>query len=233
MLNDQIIAMKGRFPRYEDYAGATLEKTLSREERREAYVAESVNFASSYLENRGGGRFALRPLPLPAQLSPAFGLLVDDADADGNLDVLLVGNSYAAETQAGWFDASIGSLLLGDGRGGFRHLSGAESGLFVDGDARAIAELRLDDARSLVLVTQNSDSLRVFEAATSGTCRLLPLRPGDAYALLSLPGGRTRRQELPHGSSYLAQSSRFLELPPEARGAVIFDSRGRSREVGP
>jgi hypothetical protein len=231
LLIDQMMSMKGRFPHYVDYAKATLDQTLSPAERDSAYVAKSVTFASSYLENLGGGKFALRPLPLAAQIAPIFGMLVDDVDGDGNLDALLVGNSYATDTQTGADDASIGAILLGDGKGGFRYVSGAASGFFVDGDAKAIADLVLDDRHSLVLVSQNDDSLRIFSSTRSGNVRNVKLQPLDEYATLTFADGTSRRQELYYGSTYLSQSSRYLRLAPQVVKVVVHDSRGQSRSL--
>jgi hypothetical protein len=231
LMVDQMIAMKGRFKRYEDYARATLEQTLSAAERDSAYVAKSVTFASAYLENRGGGRFARRALPVLAQIAPIYGMLVVDADGDGNLDVLLVGNSYGPETQAGWDDASIGAVLLGDGRGGFRYVNGSASGFFVPGNAKAAADVLIGDGRSLVLVTQNGDSLRTFTAARPAKWRAVRVQPLDSYALLTDATGRTTRQELYHGSTYLSQSSRYLRLDSTTAKVVVHDSRGRARSL--
>lgn len=230
MMIDQIVSMKGRFKRYGDYAAATVEAAFTPEELEGAYVAESYTMGSSLVENLGGGRFALRPLPIEAQFAPVFGMVVGDRNEDGALDVLVAGNSYAGETQFGWYDASIGALLLGDGRGGFSHMPYGESGFFVDGDAKGAAELAVDDTRSLLLFTQNDDRLRVFESARDG-CRHVRLLPLDAYALVTLADGSVRRDEFYYGSTYLSQSSRVLTVPASAKRAVIFDSRGRSRAV--
>ncbi len=231
LLVDQMTGMKKRFPRYGDYAQATLERTLSRAERERAYVAQAVTFASAYLENLGSGRFALRSLPLQAQIAPVFGMLTGDYDGEGNLDVLLVGNSHAVDPQTGWDDASIGAVLLGDGIGQFRYVSGAASGFYVDGDAKAVAELVLDDAHSLVLVTQNDDSLKVFARLASRGTRHLRVRALDAYAVLTLADGTIRREELYYGSGYLSQSSRFLKVPEAVTRVTVYDSRGRSRDL--
>ena len=231
LLVEQMIAMQGRFPKYSDYAKATLDRTLSGPERDSAYVAKAVTLSSVYLENRGGGKFAMRALPAAAQFAPVFGMLAGDYDGDGNLDALLVGNSYASETQAGWDDASIGSVLLGDGHGSFRAVNGASSGFFVDGDARAIADVMTDERHSLVLVTQNHDSLRVFSSARALGARKIRLAPLDAYAALTRADGTTQRQELYYGSSYLSQSSRYLNVPDGVVKVVVFDSRGGSRIV--
>jgi hypothetical protein len=157
---------------------------------------------------------------------------VADRNGDGALDVLLVGNSYASETQFGWYDASVGLLLAGNGKGGFSAVPYAGSGFFVEGDAKGMAEVMVDETRSLALVTQNNDSLKVFSPATAG-CHNVRLQPLDAYAILTLADGSTRREEFYYGSTYLSQSSRFLAVPITARSAVIYDTAGRSRTVVP
>jgi hypothetical protein len=92
-----------------------------------------------------------------------------------------------------------------------------------------LAQLVLDDGRSLILATQNNDSLRVFSPVSSA--RSVALQPLDALALLTFADGSTRVQEFFYGSGYLSQSSRRLMLPANVRSAVIFDSRGDGREV--
>jgi hypothetical protein len=231
LMVEQIKGMKGRFPRYSDYAQATLERTLSRAERERAHVARAVTFASAYLENLGSAKFALRPLPLPAQIAPIFGMLTGDYDGDDNLDVLLVGNSHAVDTETGWDDASIGAVLLGNGQRQFRYVSGASSGFYVDGDAKAVAELVLDETHSLVLVTQNDDSLKVFAQSRRGRTRNVRVGALDAYAVLTLADGTTRREELYYGSTYLSQSSRFLKVSEEVTRVTVYDSQGRSRDL--
>jgi hypothetical protein len=194
-------------------------------------VAKSVTFASVYLENRGGGRFARRPLPVLAQIAPVYGMLATDANADGHLDVLLVGNSYAPETQAGWDDASIGAVLLGDGKGAFTHVNGSASGFFVPGNTKALADVLVDDRRSLVLATQNGDSLRAFTPARPAEWRAVRVQRLDSHALLTDRQGRTTRVELPYGSTYLSQSSRYLRITNDVVTATVVDSRGQRRAL--
>ena len=96
---------------------------------------------------------------------------------------------------------------------------------------KPLTNVKVDETRSLVLVTQNHDSLRVFSPLRSRAGRTVAVAPLDAYALITEASGRTRREELYYGSTYLSQSSRYLRVPAGATKVVVFDSRGRSHEV--
>ncbi|MDX1675633.1 MAG: VCBS repeat-containing protein, partial [Longimicrobiales bacterium] len=227
-LIDQMIGMKGRFPRHIDYAEATLEETLSEREREEALVLEAVRFESSHLENLGDGTFAVRALPVEAQVAPLYGLLTGDFDGDGNVDVMGVGNTTAPDVQTGQYVASFGTLLLGDGAGGFR----PDPGFFTDGEGRGLARIALGDGRFAIIVARNSDRAQLFHATGAD---LVPVQVGplETHAVITLRDGRTRRVELYHGSSYLSQSSRTLPVPADAQRVVIHDARGETRVVDP
>jgi hypothetical protein len=76
-----------------------------------------------------------------------------------------------------------------------------------------------------------SDTLWVFSATRSGRARNVRLRPLDAYAVLTLADGTTRGQELYYGSTYLSQSSRYLNVPRDVVRVIVYDSRGRGRAL--
>src|SRR5690606_18669760 len=126
--------------------------------------------------------YAVHPLPIEAQFSPVFGILANDYNKDGHIDLLLGGNSYDLNPESGQYDASIGLFLSGDGRGNFFSVLGRESGFFVDGDVKGMAELVNRDGSNLVLVAQNADSLQVF--ANAGENQVMHLEKNDAYAEL-------------------------------------------------
>ncbi len=227
----QILGMSRRFPTYGAYAEASFDEVFTDEEMQGAYVAEAVRFETSYLENRADGTFRISALPLKAQFAPTFGLLAGDYNGDGNLDLLMVGNSHAPHPQTGWYDASVGGLLAGDGTGRFTFVNFTKSGFFVHGDARGLAEVMTGRRQSLVLATQNSDSLRAFGNVLREGIRNVRLRPLDRYAMLTFTDGTTRKQEFYYGSGYLSQSSRFLKVPEALEKAVIYDFRGNSRTL--
>lgn len=72
---------------------------------------------------------------------------------------------YESKPEMGRYDASYGSLLLGDGEGGFRLLPVLESGLKID---RAVREIRkvstpLGDR---IVVANNNNYVQIFRKST-------------------------------------------------------------------
>jgi hypothetical protein len=220
------VLMRKRFTSYTAYARADVDDVL---DKNKARVLQASEMRSCLLENRGGGTFALKPLPLPAQIAPVFGIQTGDFNGDGNPDALLVGNSYAAEPYAGRYDAGRGTLLLGDGKGGFSPVPFQQAGLNAEFDAKALARVQTTHG-PLFVVGNNNGPVQLLAPAQSSpkTIRLLPT---DASALLTHADGRHERVEFYHGSGYLSQSSQVLDVPAGVTDVRVVDSRGRSREA--
>src|SRR5205814_4993449 len=83
--------------------------------------------ASIAFLNRGD-HFEAVPLPVEAQLAPAFAVVVGDFDGDGAEDVFLSQNFFTTEPQTSRCDAGRGLLLKGDGKGRLRAIPGQQSG---------------------------------------------------------------------------------------------------------
>lgn len=224
---EQISAMQTRFKTYEAYSRVTFEETFLPSELSSAYVIKSNSFESSYIENLGGGKFAIRPLDTEVQFAPVYGMTIADYDQDGHLDVLLVGNSYATEVSTGRYDASIGVYLKGDGHGGLFPIPNQQSGFFVDGDAKGLGKLLSHDGYILVIATTNSGRLKVFRQTKPGQNNYR-IGPNDVHAIVTLKNGKTYKEEFQYGSTYLSQSSRFLSITQDVVQIVITDSRGES-----
>jgi len=229
-LTDQMVAMRRRFPHYADYGDATFEKLFTTEELKDAYVAKSHTFSSSYIQNLGNGKFSIKGLPIKAQIAPVFGMITTDFNQDGNLDLLLAGNSYATETSTGYYDASIGTCLLGTGKGTFKPVTPKVSGFMVNGDAKAMAQILTADNKPVFLVSQNNDSLKVFASTTNTSLQLINIQPGDAYAELQFKNGKKRREEFYYGAGYLSQSGRVF-LSKNLSTVIITDYKGNRRAI--
>ncbi len=230
-MTDQMVSLRRKFQTFESYASIGYGDLFSEEELSDAIVAKSTHLQSSYIENLGDGKFKISPLPVQAQVAPVFGILANDYNGDGNLDLLLTGNNYGTEIQAGWYDASIGLYLQGNGKGGFAPVPVARSGFFVDTDAKGIAELALPEGRRMVLSATNQGPVKTFTYVQQK--EVIQLNPSDAWATVTLQDGRKVRQEFYYGSAYLSQSSRTLAVPAGAQSITIYDFTGKSRQVAP
>ena len=226
----QMIGFRRTFTDYRSFATAPMEKVLSPEDRKGALILAATEFRSSYVENLGKGRFAIRPLPVQAQFAPVFGMLAGDFDGDGNLDVLLVGNDFGCEIGQGRMDALNGLLLQGDGKGGFVPKTMAESGICVPGDAKGLAQFTNARGESLAVATQNRGGLKIFRSRK--TFPVIRARANDAYALLTHKDGRTRKHEFHYGHSFQSQSARLLHLTPSVKSVEIVDFKGNRRTAG-
>jgi len=230
----QMIVMRKRFPLYKDFTTASIDKLLTAEERSKAMILEANEFRSMYVENKGLGdkgqpQFVMHPLPALAQLGPIFGMVAQDIDNDGNLDVVLVGNDYSGEVSMGRYDALNGLWLRGNGRGGFIPTLPSSSGFFVPGNAKGLVEITGANGQSLLVATQNRGRLCVFKRTTPG--RTIRLNPTDASAILTLANGRKQRVEFGYGQSFLSQSARVLTVGPEISSVEITDANGKKRKL--
>lgn len=193
VMRDQLIShmivMRRRFQRYADYGAAGFDQVIPAGNRAGMQLFQVEEPASGWLENRGGGHFSFHPFPNIAQVAPVFGLTTGDFDGDGNLDLLLTGNSYASDAQIGRYDASQGLVLLGNGRGGWLARQPAQSGFLADGDQKALVHLRAGK-RTIWVASANNGPLRVFASKNTTTYQV-----------------PARRKEVYTGDGYLSQSA--------------------------
>jgi enediyne biosynthesis protein E4 len=228
-LTEQIPPLRKKLSRYSIYGNATFRDIFSSAQLEDALICRSTLLSTVYIENQGGNAFRLRELPVRAQLSPVFGIAVTDADLDGNLDAVLAGNSYAAEPLTGHYDAGTGTLLLGDGNGNFTAMEPAQSGFFVNGDAKALAELKLKSNRRLLLVTQNRDTLKAFSLRSPTQYANVTVTGTDLYAEILLANGKKRKHEIYHGSGYLSSSTRDIAVTPGMETVIVHSINGNTR----
>ncbi len=158
----QLPQLKRKYVNYSDYADQKITDIFTSEELADANVLEAQTFATSYMENLGNGEFNVRPLPATAQFSPIYGILVQDFNTDGNLDVLLAGNFFGTRVKYGRYDANKGVLLLGDGKGKFTATSTKKSGLNIDGEVRDISVVKRKDGSQVILFARNNDFVKTY-----------------------------------------------------------------------
>jgi hypothetical protein len=223
----QIPEIEKKFEDYHSFASATLEDIYSIEKLDQASHFQATTFASSFIRNNQEAGFEVIPLPIEAQFSSVFGMIANDFNLDGNLDVLLTGNFYAPEVETGRQDAGTGVLLNGDGQGGFECQDSYETGFQSLNDARSMA-LLYDGIFPLILVGNNNDELEAF-TYINATGKGDQFQPGEIYAEKHFKDGRVQRFENYLGSGYLSVSNGFIQIGPHTEKLVFYKSDGTMR----
>ena len=162
--------LRPRYVNYKDYARQSVTDIFSPNELADAVVKRSYTFATSLARNNGDGSFTLVPLPREAQLAPVYGMLADDFDHDGKLDLLLAGNFDGVKPEIGQLSASYGLFLRGGENGKFTPLPASKSGFLVPGQARDIQRIRTRGGTRYV-VTRNNDRPLTFRLQAPGVAR--------------------------------------------------------------
>jgi hypothetical protein len=160
-----IPSVAGRLTSHHAYGRAGIEEVLG-DAASNARRLTATAFDSMVFLNRGD-HFEARPLPSEAQFAPAFGISVADFDGDGNEDLFLAQNFFGVDAGTARDDAGTGLILLGDGRGNFRALPPAESGVAIYGEQRGAAVADFDgDGRVDIAVGQQNGPVKIFRNQT-------------------------------------------------------------------
>ncbi len=155
-------ALKRKFFTYANYKEKTIEDIFTKEQLDKAVKLNAYFMQTSILINNKKGGFILKPLPTEAQLSPTFGISVEDFDGDGKNDILLGGNFYQCKPEVGINDASYGTLLKGDGKGNFGPVPMSQSNLCIRGAVRDIISIK-NQEKKLVIIVKNNDRIQILE----------------------------------------------------------------------
>lgn len=206
-LNSQSPKFRKKFSSFRQYGHAKLIDLFSPDDLKDALHLEANHFSSSYIENLGNGRFKLSILPIAVQVAPVNGMITDDFDNDGNLDILMVGNDFGNEVFWGRYDAFTGLVLKGDGTGNFDIISSVKSGFYVPGDAKSLIRLT-NNGDEYYITSVNRDSIRAFVREAPDSRVVITTAPTDAALELVYTDGRKVRSELYYGAGYMSQSSR-------------------------
>jgi hypothetical protein len=171
--------LPARFPSHKAFSEASVAQVLGNLPS-PPYQLHATTLATTVFLNRSN-RFVAQPLPLEAQLSPAFSVNVADFDGDGYEDVFLSQNFFANQPEIPRYDAGRGLLLRGDGTGKFEPMPAQTSGIKVYGEQRGAAVADFDhDGRVDLVVSQNGADTKLF--------RNLLGKPGLRVRLLGPPG---------------------------------------------
>ncbi|WP_203256372.1 VCBS repeat-containing protein [Hyunsoonleella ulvae] len=159
--SDQMPKLKEKFKTYDEFSTATLSQVYEKDKLKNAIHYQVSSFASVYLENANGS-FKVHKLPNEAQISPINQIQVKDFDNDGNLDLVTAGNLYASEVETPRADAGYGKFLKGHGNGNFTAIPAIKSGLFIPGDVKDLASIKINN-QEYMIAAKNNDFLQFIK----------------------------------------------------------------------
>jgi ASPIC and UnbV/FG-GAP-like repeat len=227
----QMPFLKKRFLTYKKFGEATFDQLFTPEELETSIKYSANNLKSSFIRNNGNGTFTMEPLPDMAQYSAINGMITDDFDGDGNLDICMNTNDYGTVPSYGRYDALNGLILKGDGKGKFTPLSILQSGIFIPENGKALVKLRSSDGKYLIAASQNKGALKVFQLNKNYS--FLPLQSDDVSAIIVYKDGKHQKRETGYGNSFLSQSGRFITVDSSISSIEITNSKGKTRKVTP
>lgn len=227
LLTAQLPQLKKKFLHYRDYAASTTEDILALFETSSMQTLRCENKVSILLENQGGDHFVMHSLPILAQVAPAKGMLTEDLNQDGLLDIILVGNDYNTEVVNGNYDASRGTVLINEGNLQFKALTGEASGLNTRGDTRSAVKLALGEGQMLILISKNNGPLENYLLNSKSSPAWYDFRQEEVSATIQTSNGATLKMECPIGSGYLSQQTRKFWLPPNTSKISFWNSQGK------
>lgn len=229
-LFDQVPVLRNQFITYSSYGKATQDDIYRNISLEGALQFEIQTLASVYLENLGEGKFRLSDLPVHLQWSPIRGMIVEDFDQDGNLDVLTIGNSDEPHPNFGYEYGSLGWLLMGKGDGSFEAVG--DVGFRMEGNGRALALGTGSNNEMLIWGTQNQGKLKVFSLLPRFSPKSIWKVPDPTQSSywLELNTGKKRKVELYYNGGYQSQNSRKIYLSKSCKKILKYDYSTRTFE---
>lgn len=220
----QLSLLKKQFLYYSKFAASTTDDLLSFLGDESVQKLKAEVLSTSYLENLGNGQLYLKPLAVEAQLSSVYGILVEDINFDGFMDIVTVGNTTKRAVKYGSIDASYGTVLLNDGKGDFKYVSNRQSGFSVKGEGRSIVKIH-NGKDSYILVGVNDSYTNSFKLSSSILKEFYPNK-NERSALLTFEDGSVQKVEFSLGSGFLSQSSLSIPISEDVQALTTFDSSG-------
>ena len=160
----QLPMLKKKFVRYTPYASSSIEDIFTKDQLKGATRLTANTFNTVCLIN-DQNKFTTRELPLQAQLSPVFDIIVTDFNGDGRKDILMAGNFLYADTETGEIDAGNGTLLIQNQDGSFRFIPNKDHGFWAQGEVRELDLITLANGNKVILTGNNKGPIEMHALA--------------------------------------------------------------------
>lgn len=155
-LEEALPFLKKNNLKHAEYATKSIQELIPPGMLNKAMTRQFDYPASCVAINNGNGVFTVEKFPSMIQLSAVNSIYCMDLNNDGYPDIVLGGNQFDFLPQLERLDASLGDVLINDGKGGLVRTETAQTGLELRGQVRDIAEIRGRKKRYLLFL-QNDE----------------------------------------------------------------------------
>ena len=140
-VEDLLPSIKKKNLRHHLFAKNAIQELFSEDQIAKAKT-RLFNYAPSCIAyNDGGGKFTVENLPGMVQLSSVNTVCSTDINNDGKNDLVIGGNKFWYPTQFGRLDASLGTVLINNGKRSFTWLYPGQSGLNITGEVKDVISI--------------------------------------------------------------------------------------------
>ena len=158
--SQQMPFIKTKFKTYNEFANAKLVDVYG-DKLETAYENEVTTFSSILLLNKGNGNFSVNKLPFSAQSFPILTVVFKDLNNDGYEDCILGGNIYETEVETPRLDHISGVVLLSNQEDGYKAIPRNHTGLYLEGNVKAMTLLKTTHNRELLITAINNAGILI------------------------------------------------------------------------
>ncbi len=158
----QLPGLNKKYSSYHDFAKSDIHEMLEGQTK-EALKYEVKKFESIWLKNENG-QLLPQKLPTSAQFSVLNGIIAEDLNKDGTLDLILAGNKYESEIETTRADASIGVVLIQNEAESWESISAEDSGFFAAKNIKSMKRIQLGTKKETgILLGINDEKLQLWK----------------------------------------------------------------------
>jgi enediyne biosynthesis protein E4 len=158
----QMPSLKKKFLYYKDYAGKGIQDIFTASILKNTRILEATEMQTCIFINNGNYQFEKLTLPMQAQWSATYTIVVNDFNKDGKQDIYCVGNFSGVKPEIGAYDANYGNLFLNNGNNTFNFIPPSISGLAIRGEARDGLIIENAKKEKLMLIGMNNENPYLF-----------------------------------------------------------------------
>jgi hypothetical protein len=167
-LEESMPFLKKENLRHAVYAAKSVQELIPSTILGKAIVKEFNYSASCIAINDGNGKFAVQKLPSMVQLSSVNVIRSIDVNNDNIPDLVMGGNLFDFQPQLERLDASLGDILINDGKGNLRWIEAGQTGLEIRGELRDIAEINGRNRKCLLFLQNDQVPILYILKTNSG-----------------------------------------------------------------